>query len=49
MSDQNNHSLSLANPDIPGLNLRQKIALGLGLTGLLIMVLALFNTPVYEK
>ena len=43
MTDQTNHSLSLANPDLPGISLKQKIALILGISGLMIMVLALFN------
>ena len=48
MTDQTNQSLSLANPDLPGLSLKQKIALILGLSGLMIMVLALLNIGLGE-
>ena len=43
MSNKLNHSMSLAKPDALNITLRQKLALGLGLVGLLILALALFN------
>ena len=49
MSTKVNHSMSLAKPDAPQLNLFQKIALATGLIGLIIMLLALFNTDFSNK
>ena len=43
MSNKLNHSMSLAKPDALNITLKQKLALGLGLVGLLILALALFN------
>ena len=43
MSNKLNHSMSLAKPAALNITLRQKLALGLGLVGLLILALALFN------
>ncbi len=44
MSNKLNHSMSLASPDAKGISTKQKIALAIGLIGLFILVLALFNT-----
>ncbi|WP_431156657.1 4Fe-4S binding protein [Winogradskyella poriferorum] len=43
MSNKLNHSMSLAKPDALNITVKQKLALGLGLVGLLILALALFN------
>ena len=43
MDSSTPHSMSLSNPDYPGLNLKQKVALILGLVGLMILTIALFN------
>ena len=43
MSIKLNESMSLANPDTPGLSSKQKIGLGLGVSGLFILILALLN------
>jgi len=43
MSIKLNHSMSLAKPDTPGLSSKQKVGLGLGIGGLFILILALFN------
>ena len=43
MSNKLNHSMSLAKPDALNITIKQKLALGLGLVGLLILALALFN------
>lgn len=44
MSNKLNHSMSLASPDATDITNLQKIALGIGIVGLFIMALALFNT-----
>ncbi|GAA4268304.1 4Fe-4S binding protein [Hyunsoonleella aestuarii] len=44
MSNKINHSMSLAKPDAIDITNKQKIALALGIVGLFIMALALFNT-----
>jgi len=44
MSNKLNHSMSLASPDAKGISAKQKIALAIGLIGLFVLVLALFNT-----
>ncbi|NRB83946.1 MAG: 4Fe-4S binding protein, partial [Winogradskyella sp.] len=44
MSNKLNHSMSLARPDALDITTKQKVALGLGIIGLFIMTLALFNT-----
>ncbi len=44
MSNKLNHSMSLASPDTKGISAKQKIALAIGLVGLFILALALFNT-----
>ncbi|TSE07805.1 MULTISPECIES: 4Fe-4S binding protein [Aquimarina] len=44
MSNKLDHSMSLANPDTKGISTKQKIALAIGLIGLLILALALLNT-----
>ncbi|MEZ4855636.1 MAG: 4Fe-4S binding protein [Gelidibacter sp.] len=49
MSNKSNHSLSIAKPDAPELSSKQKIAIGLGVTGLFILVLALVNTQFPNK
>lgn len=49
MSNKLNHSLSLAKPDAQDLSTKQKIAVFLGVTGLFIMTLALFNTNFPNK
>ncbi len=49
MSNKSNHSLSLAKPDAPELSSKQKTAIGLGVTGLFILVLALANTQFPNK
>ena len=43
MSNKLNHSMSLASPDAFHISTKQKFALGIGLVGLLILALALFN------
>ena len=43
MSNKLNHSMSLASPDAFHISTKQKFALGIGLVGLLILTLALFN------
>ncbi|MCB0383554.1 MAG: 4Fe-4S binding protein, partial [Psychroserpens sp.] len=43
MSNKLNHSMSLATPDAHDLSKKQKLAVGLGVVGLFILVLALFN------
>ena len=49
MSNKLNHSMSLATPDALNITTKQKIALGLGLIGLFILTLALFNTSFPNK
>lgn len=49
MSNKLNHSMSLANPDIKDVSLKQKIAVGLGVLGLFIFVLALANVNLYNS
>ena len=49
MNTKLNHSLSLAKPDAPELSSKQKVAIGLGVTGLFILVLALVNTQFPNK
>ncbi len=44
MSNKLDHSMSLANPEAKGISTKQKIALAIGLVGLFILVLALFNS-----
>ncbi|WP_422107227.1 4Fe-4S binding protein [Winogradskyella sp.] len=44
MSNKLNHSMSLARPDALDITTTQKIALGIGIIGLFILTLALFNT-----
>ena len=44
MSNKLNHSMSLAKPDALDITTKQKMALGIGIIGLFIMALALFNT-----
>lgn len=41
---QINHSLSIANPDTPDISIKQKVALGIGFSGLIILLLAFLNT-----
>ena len=43
MNDKTNHSMSLAEPNAGGLLTKQKFALGMGVSGLFIFVLALAN------
>ena len=43
MSNKLNYSMSLAKPDAQDLSIKQKIAVGLGVIGLLILTLALLN------
>ncbi len=43
MSNKLNHSMSLASPDAFNISTKQKFALGIGLVGLFILALALFN------
>lgn len=49
MSNQVNDSLSLAKPDALGITNKQKVALVLGLAGLMILALAFFNTDFPNK
>ena len=49
MSSKINHSMSLAKPDAQDLSSKQKVAVGLGATGLFILILALFNTNFPNK
>ena len=49
MSSKINHSMSLAKPDAQDLSSKQKVAVGLGVTGLFILILALFNTNFPNK
>ncbi|MCA0132544.1 4Fe-4S binding protein [Winogradskyella alexanderae] len=49
MSNKLNHSMSLAKPDALKITITQKVALGLGLVGLLILSLALFNVNFPNK
>jgi polyferredoxin len=44
MMDKTNHSMSLARPDANDLSVKQKISIAIGIIGLLILILALFNT-----
>ncbi|WP_103069561.1 4Fe-4S binding protein [Aquimarina sediminis] len=44
MSNKLDHSMSLANPNTKGVSIQQKIALAVGLIGLFILALAIFNT-----
>ncbi len=48
MSNRLSHSMSLAKPDANDLSKKQRIGLLLGVTGLLIFVLALFNIQLYK-
>lgn len=49
MSSKINHSMSLAKPDAQDLSTKQKIAVGLGIIGLFILLLALFNPDFPNK
>ncbi|MEC3906809.1 4Fe-4S dicluster domain-containing protein [Tamlana sp. 2201CG12-4] len=49
MSNKINHSMSLTRPDAIGISVKQKIALAIGVIGLFILVLALFNTAFPNK
>lgn len=49
MKNSSDHSLSIAKPDAFGMSTKQKLALGLGVTGLLILVLALFNVSLPQS
>ena len=49
MSNKLNHSMSLAKPDPVDISNKQKIALAVGIVGLFILVLALFNTNFPNK
>ena len=49
MSNKINHSMSLAKPDAADISNKQKIALSLGVIGLFILTLALFNTNFPNK
>ncbi len=49
MSSKINHSMSLAKPDAQELSTKQKVSVGLGVVGLFILVLALFNTNFPNK
>ena len=49
MSTKINHSMSLAKPDANNLSRKQKVALALGVIGLFILILALFNTNFPNK
>ncbi len=44
MSNKLNHSMSLAKPDALDITTKQKVALAIGVIGLFILTLALFNT-----
>ncbi|MFC4723317.1 4Fe-4S binding protein [Geojedonia litorea] len=43
MSNKLHYSMSLAKPDVKGFSSKQKIAVGIGIIGLFILILALFN------
>jgi len=43
MENKVDHSMSLANPDVKTISLQQKLAVGMGVVGLFIFALALFN------
>ena len=43
MSENVNHSMSLARPDVGNLPIKQKVGIVLGVVGLFIFVLVLFN------
>jgi len=49
MSNKLNHSMSLAKPDAIDITKKQKVALAIGVVGLFILVLALFNTNFPNK
>ncbi|MGC1204178.1 MAG: 4Fe-4S dicluster domain-containing protein [Flavobacteriaceae bacterium] len=49
MSNKINHSMSLAKPDAVDISNKQKIALAIGIIGLFILTLALFNTNFPNK
>lgn len=49
MSNKLNYSMSLAKPDAKDVSIKQKIAVGLGVTGLFILVLAFLNTNFPNK
>ena len=49
MSNTLNKSMSLANPDAHDLSKKQKLSVGLGVVGLFILVLALFNLNLPNK
>ncbi|WP_204343984.1 4Fe-4S binding protein [Psychroserpens algicola] len=49
MSNKLNPSMSLAKPDAQDLSLKQKVAVGMGVIGLFILVLALFNLDLPNK
>jgi polyferredoxin len=49
MSNKLNHSMSLAKPDALDITTKQKVALAIGVIGLFILVLALFNTNFPNK
>jgi polyferredoxin len=49
MSNKLNHSMSLARPDALDITTKQKVALAVGVVGLFILALALFNTNFPNK
>ena len=49
MNTKLNHSMSLAKPDAVDMSTKQKIALAIGVVGLFILTLALFNTSFPNK
>jgi len=49
MSLKLNQSFSLAKPDAPDISTKQKVAVGMGIIGLFILVLAIFNTNFPNK
>ncbi|MDD7886911.1 4Fe-4S dicluster domain-containing protein [Flavivirga sp. 57AJ16] len=49
MSNKLNHSMSLAKPDAVDISNKQKVALAIGIIGLFILTLALFNTHFPHK
>lgn len=49
MSNKLNHSMSLARPDALDITSKQKVALAIGVVGLFILALALFNTNFPNK
>ena len=49
MSNKINESMSLAKPDANNLNVTQKVAVTLGVVGLLVFALAIFNINFSNK